>query len=580
MSSADGRVVGTTQIVNNGSAAVRWNVAIMGDGYQEGQLNQYHSDVERIVDAILATAPFDALRPAINVFRVDVASTDSGAKDPPACGGTGASPRTYFDATFCGDGQIQRLLVVNDQTALEVASAQVPQFHVPIVVVNSPIYGGSGGQVAVLSLAQGVTEIALHELGHSAFGLADEYEYWAGCGVDPPGTHDHHPPGEPAQPNVTLNSNRGTIKWRTQVLSSTPMPTTANPDCSKCDSRPDPLPASTVGAFEGADYYHCGAYRPEFNCRMRALGYPYCAVCQGVINRTLEPFQPAPNLCFIKTQNTPGGTVEVHIASSASAYRQRVLEVVSDFNVADHANGTWQVAPPQATGWPTLYFIKTASTGTGNVEVHWGSFDPATSKYVRRGDLPSLYSQADGANGAWQMCGRAEGAAPDLFFIKTQNTPGGWVEVHAASASSLFKQRILDVVSDFSVADRANGTWQLGAPYVNGWPTLYFVKTANCQSGRVEVHWCVYNSGANAYRRAGDLPTWFPQANGPLGAWQISKLAVAPDPVLFFIQDQGTAGGRVEVQAASGASAYALRLFDLPSDFVLETDGAWQMTAG
>src|SRR5205807_343476 len=102
-----GRVVGTTQIVDNGPATVRWNIAIMGDGYQDGQLAQYANDVQGIVNTILATAPFDALAEGINVFRIDVASTDSGADDPVACGGTGASPRTYFDATFCGDGQIQ-----------------------------------------------------------------------------------------------------------------------------------------------------------------------------------------------------------------------------------------------------------------------------------------------------------------------------------------------------------------------------------------------------------------------------------------------------------------------------------------
>ena len=32
MSTADGRVIGTTQILNNGPAASRWNLVIMGDG--------------------------------------------------------------------------------------------------------------------------------------------------------------------------------------------------------------------------------------------------------------------------------------------------------------------------------------------------------------------------------------------------------------------------------------------------------------------------------------------------------------------------------------------------------------------
>src|SRR5262249_24573251 len=122
--------------------------------------------------------PFDELSPAINVFRVNVSSTDSGADDPASAGGTGATARTYFDATFGANG-IRRLLVCNSTTALQVAAAQVPEFTAVMVVVNSTVYGGSGGGVATSSLATGATEIAIHETGHTAFGLADEYPYYA-----------------------------------------------------------------------------------------------------------------------------------------------------------------------------------------------------------------------------------------------------------------------------------------------------------------------------------------------------------------------------------------------------------------
>jgi hypothetical protein len=294
MTVADGHVVGTTKIVDHGPAAARWNIAVMGDGYQNAQLGQYATDVAGIVNTFLTTAPFDVLKQGINIFRIDVASTDSGAADPAACGGTGAAPRTYFDAKFCNNG-IRRLLVVNDRTALATASAQVPAFHLGIVLVNSLVYGGSGGALAVLSLAPGAAEIALHETGHTAFGLADEYQYYAGCSDDAPGTHDRHPPGEPAQPNVTLNAKRSKIKWRKLVLGTTPMPTTSNPTCGQCDLRPSPVASGVVGAFEGAHYYHCGVYRPAFDCRMRTLGVPFCAVCQDVIKRTLAPFMPRPH---------------------------------------------------------------------------------------------------------------------------------------------------------------------------------------------------------------------------------------------------------------------------------------------
>ncbi|MEU5884163.1 M64 family metallopeptidase [Spirillospora sp. NPDC047279] len=292
MTTADGTVVGTTKIVNAGDAAQRWNLVILGDGYQASELAQYEADVKKFVDTLFATPPFDRLRPAVNVFRVDVTSTDSGADEPTRCGGSGATPATYFDATFCSQG-IQRLLVVNQDTALTVARDQVPQVHMVLVSVNSPVYGGSGGGVAVFSQAPDAVDIALHEMGHTAFGLADEYESLLGCGLET--DHDHHPGPEPAEPNVTTVSDRTRIKWRTLIRPSTPVPTTSNPDCTKCDPAVGPppgLPFTVVGAFEGADHYHCGAYRPQFNCQMRVLGNAFCAVCTRRIRETLHPFLP------------------------------------------------------------------------------------------------------------------------------------------------------------------------------------------------------------------------------------------------------------------------------------------------
>jgi hypothetical protein len=296
MGAGDGTVVGTTKILDHGSPSARWNLAVLGDGYRAAELPQFATDAQDFVNTLLATPPLNEhylfgrrLSEAINVYRIDVSSTDSGADDPAACGGTGAAPATFFDAAFC-NGSIRRLLVVDTATVASVVNAQMPQAHMSIVIVNSPIYGGSGGSAATFSKASGANEIGLHEMGHAAFGLADEYEYWAGCGVD--AGHDNHPASEPSEPNVTIDTNRGTIKWGALILPATPLPTTSNGNCAVCDPQPNPLPVGTVGAFEGAHYYHCGAYRPEFTCRMRALNNPFCAVCRRRIRATLQPFLP------------------------------------------------------------------------------------------------------------------------------------------------------------------------------------------------------------------------------------------------------------------------------------------------
>ncbi len=287
MGTADGGVIGATKIVNNGPDNRRFNLVLLSEGYQQVQLTQFSADAHAFVENLRATVPFNGSMNAINVHRIDVRSTDSGADDPVAAGGTGATARTYFDATF-GNGGLRRALVVNNSLVIQTANSLVPAWSMLMVLVNSTIYGGTGGHVAVFSVAPSANDIGLHEMGHTAFHLADEYEYYQGCGIDT--ANNHHPASEPSEPNVTVNNNRNTIKWGNLIAPTTAVPTMRNPNCANCDSRPSSAPAGTVGAFEGAHYYHCGAYRPEYNCKMRALGQPFCTVCSNVIRLELTRF--------------------------------------------------------------------------------------------------------------------------------------------------------------------------------------------------------------------------------------------------------------------------------------------------
>ena len=352
MTTSDGSVQGVTKIIDHGPDSARWNLVILGDGYQSGELTDYAADALTFANTLSATAPFDTLWPAINVHRVDVSSTDSGAADPIACGGTGATPHTFFDATFCSDGQIQRLLAVDTTTARSVATAQVPQMHMTIVIVNSTIFGGSGGQVAVFSKAANAQEIAIHEMGHTAFGLADEYEYFAGCDSGETG-HDSYTGAEPTEPNVTANANSATIKWSSLIAAGTAVPTTSNANCAQCDTQSSPVPADTVGAFEGARYFHCAMYRPQFTCRMRELGNPFCAVCQQAVSSTLSPFMPAvPTVTSINPTSGPatGGTT-VTVTGTGFTGVTSVGFVSTGVNVQTGATDTdLTVVSPGGTG--------------------------------------------------------------------------------------------------------------------------------------------------------------------------------------------------------------------------------------
>jgi hypothetical protein len=297
MTTSDGYISGVQKIVDHGSNSLRYNIVILGDGYRASELAQYASDVQAFIDKFRATTPYDRLWPGVNVHRVDVVSNDSGADDPGTCGdgstGSGLTPRTYFDATFCGDGNIRRLLVCNSDVAKRTAQAEVPEVHMTMVIVNTNEYGGSGGPIAIFSTNASSAEIALHEMGHTAFGFADEYAAYQGCGTGESG-QDHYKGGEPSEPNVTNNTDVSTIKWKSVLTNVTDgLPTTKNGDCSDCDHQANPQSDDYVGAYEGARYFHCGCYRPSFNCRMRELNYAFCGVCQNAISDTLQPFLPA-----------------------------------------------------------------------------------------------------------------------------------------------------------------------------------------------------------------------------------------------------------------------------------------------
>jgi Mg-chelatase subunit ChlD len=331
VSSSDGYLGATHKIVDHGLNSQRYNLVILGDGYRASELAKYAEDVDTFVETMRSTAPYNNLWCAINVHRIDVVSTESGADDPGTCGdgssGSGATPKTYFDATFCGDGNVRRLLTCDSGSAHSVAVSRVPEVHVTMVIVNTSTYGGSGGAVATFSTHPKSVEIGLHEMGHTAFGFADEYEYLQGCSSGESG-HDSYSGGEPGQPNITKNANAATIKWKSLLTNAADsLPTTANSDCTKCDPQSNPKAGSCVGAYEGAGYFHCGLYRPQFECRMRALNNAFCAVCQSVIETALAPLKPAETITLTTPSIDFGGVPEGLGGVGVTTYRAIVFEV-------------------------------------------------------------------------------------------------------------------------------------------------------------------------------------------------------------------------------------------------------------
>ena len=568
MSTSDGSIVGTTQILNNGSPIYRYNIVLLSEGYQNSQLGQFANDAQAFVNRLSRTPPFHLLMNSINVFRVDVSSTDSGADDPMACTdatGTGATARTYFDATFCSGGQTRRLLTVNDATALQVAAAQVPRYRLVVVIVNSPLFGGSGGSVAVYSLAAGAVEIALHEIGHTAFALADEYEYYLGCGSGET-DRNNHPPVEPAAPNVTISSDRNTLKWRRYVLAGTNVPTTKNANCAVCDPQATPVPAGTVGAFEGADYYHCGAFRPEFDCKMRTLTQGFCRVCRDVIRRKIGYYSP---LTMRFAWKGVGGDQNIYAGRGNDQDQNKLSDLgTSHAPALVNFSGTF-MAWKGAFGDQGIYYSRQS-------HIDGMTWEPQHSvPGVGTSTGPALAVFQNKLYMAWKGIGGDQG-----IYFTTRDFGGGWapqrnvpnVGTSTRPALAAFQGRLYMVWKGiggdqsiwFSSFD--GNTWRPQAPVPNAGTSTY--PSLAVLRDRLYMAWKGIEGDQSMWFSSFDGNSWRPQAPIPnVGSSTGASLAAGPDrlfmawsgiagdPSLYFTAFDGNFWGPQENYLGTGSSA-------------------------
>lgn len=304
-----GLVVGATKIVDNGPDSSQWNLVIVGDGYTAAEQSSFETTVDSFVSILQGTSPFSGTLTwdRINIYRMDVESDESGAINPATCtdgttpfAASESSGVSFFDAEYCAHPYYIRRLLSVDILAVSVeVGILVPDADAILVLVNHVEPGGSGLPGVAVSYAGGVfTGAAIHELGHSAFGLGDEYDFLLGCDSGETG-QDTYVGLEPVEPNLTINSDRTTIKWASKIDAATPMPTTVNADPTTCDTQANPVADGDVGAFEGAYHHHAGVFRPAYDCIMRNKDYAdFCAVCTGTIVDGIVAYG---STCFIVT---------------------------------------------------------------------------------------------------------------------------------------------------------------------------------------------------------------------------------------------------------------------------------------
>jgi IgA Peptidase M64 len=318
------------------------NIVVLSEGFLAMRQDVFLAQVRRFDRVLRATSPFHRFPNLVTVSALFLPSTVSIANitDATRCdwrkpnaagqvpGDDAPSPfATPFEALYCrrrdttpAQAFIPRFLrggtdKVKAAIAAEPALAGLDA--APLVLVdNTQAFGGGAlDGIGWFSMQGDWVQVAIHELGHSAFRLADEYDN------DGPA---RHAPTEPAEPNVTTRATRDAlrvfwnfgpskfslIRWHDLMDPATPEPTSLpNVTCTPLAAlsaqlaKPGVAP-QTVGLFEGANYSPCGVFRPRLDCRMRHNVQDFCPVCEWAIGAKLARTQ---NLMRVDTRTAVPG---------------------------------------------------------------------------------------------------------------------------------------------------------------------------------------------------------------------------------------------------------------------------------
>lgn len=313
-----GRFYAQTEIttyMNNGDPQKKVDIVILPDGYTKKEMKKFQEDAKRLLDVFFETEPFKSQKAKFNVRSVNIPSNESDIDNP--------NKNVYRDnALSCSFNSFHsdRYVLTYDNKTVRKVAACVPYEHI-IILANSEKYGGGG----IFNLYATCTSdnrwsdyVFVHEFGHSFGGLADEY-YTSDTAYD-----EFYPlQVEPWEPNITVNTDSKTIKWKSLIDKDVPVPTPWDKstydlkqsesrllrkqmeDTNKSQAQIDSLVHANdqwvhdfmrsqtywgkVGAFEGAGYVPQGIYRPCLDCRMYSRSLTgFCPVCLRAIERVID----------------------------------------------------------------------------------------------------------------------------------------------------------------------------------------------------------------------------------------------------------------------------------------------------
>ncbi|MDE6550000.1 MAG: hypothetical protein K2M44_00640 [Clostridia bacterium] len=221
-------------------------ICIYGDGFMVNQQDKFFEAAKNNAEYVMKQSPLDELEPLIKIYAVGVVSNTDTIQ-------TGSvETDTYFHTHFNVNG-IDRLMGYSGGAKLiKLNKVFCPYNDQVIILSNTLKYGGSSsGSVAIVSLATESRDIFMHEFGHSAAKLGDEY-WQAGY--------------EYECANKTKQSDPEKVSWKRFI------------GLNGIGVYPFPDQPS------GGDRY----YKPSLSCKMYSLdSSEFCEVCKEELRKWL-----------------------------------------------------------------------------------------------------------------------------------------------------------------------------------------------------------------------------------------------------------------------------------------------------
>lgn len=283
-STQDGWVKEIKTVVSHGNDSQHFNIAILGDGFTEGELGKYRDKVDEFIKGLSNHPTFKEYFRVFNIYRIDIVSNESGADKKGSCFNPPVERKTYLDTYYCaGSPPVNRCIWSSDFLLIDKTVKQASSCIVfTLVLVNDSESGGcANSQYSFVSSENDWFDVAFHELGHLIADLGDEYEECQ-CRFD--GSV------EPKEVNLTIETDPRYLKWADLLPQG--IPPSIWYKSNQCEFQDPPAEKSNVvGLYEGGGrLYTCGIFRPQPDCLMRSLRQDFCPVCKQEIRRILSPY--------------------------------------------------------------------------------------------------------------------------------------------------------------------------------------------------------------------------------------------------------------------------------------------------